>query len=181
MPAELKGQRIYRLNLPFTQERQRIRNPLNEEGGGGGSSPPSSPPPSDHQQNRRPRRRRRARRVYVLQGPAGPPGRAGRDGRDGVNAPIQPVPQPWLNTTQLNTTALEQSFDRMGQSMVEVLSEQKVANVQLKEQMEQNHETMQEQANAMKDLVELSARRAYDHMFTAVPIFDGTKPELFHD
>ena len=173
---------MYRLNLPFFQEGQRIRNlQPNDGGGGGGSSPPSSPPPSDHEQNRRPRRRQRTRRVYVLQGPAGPPRRAGRDGRDGANAPIQPIPQPRLNTTQMNTTALEQSFDRMGQSMVEVLSEQKVANLQLRDQMEQNHATMQEQANAMKDLVELSARKAYDHMFAAVPIFDGTKPELFHD
>ena len=178
LPAELRGQRMYRLRLPLTQERQRVRNLQPNEGGGGGSSPSSSPPPSDHPQNRNPRRRRRTRRVYVLQGPVGPPG---RDRRDGINAPIQPIPQPRLNTTQLNTTALEQSFDRMGQSMVEVLSEQKVANLQLKDQMQQNHETVQEQANAMKDLVELSARKAYDHMFTAVPIFDGTKPELFHD
>ena len=182
LPAELRGQRVYRLNLPFSQEGQRIRNlQQNDGGGGGGSSLSSSPPPLDHERNWHPRRRQRTRQVYVLQGPAGPPGRAGRDGRDGVNAPIQPIPQPWLNTTQLNITALEQSFDRMGQSMVEVLSEQKVANLQLRDQMEQNHATMQEKANAMKDLVELSARKAYDHMFAAVPIFDGTKPELFHD
>ena len=178
LPAELRGQRMYRLRLPPTQARQRVRNLQPNEGGGGGSSPSSSPPSSDHPQDRPLRRRRRTRRVYVLQGPVGPPG---RDGRDGINAPVQPIPQPRLNTTQWNTTALEQSFDRMGQSMVEVLSEQKVANLQLKDQMQQNHETMQEQANAMKDLVELSARKAYDHMFTAVPIFDGTKPELFHD
>ena len=65
--------------------------------------------------------------------------------------------------------------------MVEVLSELTVANLQLKDQMQQNHATMQEQVDAMKDLVELSARKAYDHMFTVVPIVDGTKPELFHD
>ena len=93
---------MYRLRLPLTQERQRVRNlQPNEGGGGGGSSPSSSPPPSDHPQNQNSRRRQRTRRVYVLQGPAGPPG---RDGRDGINAPIQPIPQPRLNTTQLNTT-----------------------------------------------------------------------------
>ena len=76
LPAELRGQRMYRLRLPLTQERQRVRNlQPNEGGGGGGSSPSSSPPPSDHPQNRNPRRRRRTRRVYVLQGPVGPPGR----------------------------------------------------------------------------------------------------------
>ena len=41
---------MYRLNLPFFQEGQRIRNlQPNDGGGGGGSSPPSSPPPSDHE------------------------------------------------------------------------------------------------------------------------------------
>ena len=42
---------MYRLNLPFSQEGQRIRNLQPNDGGGGGSSPPSSPPPSDHEQN----------------------------------------------------------------------------------------------------------------------------------
>ena len=57
LPAELRGQRMYRLRLPLTQERQRVRNLQPNEGGGGGSSPSSSPPPSDHLQNRNPRRR----------------------------------------------------------------------------------------------------------------------------
>ena len=50
LPAELRGQRMYGLNLPFFQEGQRIRN-LQPNDGGGGSSPPSSPPPSDHERN----------------------------------------------------------------------------------------------------------------------------------
>ena len=47
--------------------------------------------------------------------------------------------------------------------------------------MGQNNESLQEQADAMRDLADLTAKRACDHMFAAIPIFDGTKPELFDD
>ena len=124
---------MYRLNLPFSQEGQRIRicNQMMEEEE---VCHPHPLHPWIMNKTNVLRRRQRTRLVYVLQGPAGPPG---RDGRDGANAPIQPILQPQLNTTQMNTTPLEQSFDRMGQSMVEVLSEQKVANLHLRDQMEQ--------------------------------------------
>ena len=52
LPAELRGQRMYRLNLPQTQERHQVRSRQPNGGGGGGSSPSSSPPPSDRGQNR---------------------------------------------------------------------------------------------------------------------------------
>ena len=45
----------------------------------------------------------------------------------------------------------------------------------------QNNESLQEQADAMRDSADTTAKRAYDHMFAAIPIFDGTKPELFND
>ena len=51
LPAELRGQRMYRLNLPLTQERHQAKSRQPNEGGGGGSSPSSSPPPSDRGQN----------------------------------------------------------------------------------------------------------------------------------
>ena len=81
----------------------------------------------------------------------------------------------------MDTTALEQSFDRVGQNIVNVLTEQRLTNVWLEQQLGQNNESLQEQADAMRDLADLTAKRAYDHMFAAIPIFDGTKPELFDD
>ena len=57
LPEELRGQRIYRLNFPLTQERTRTQSHQPNYGRGGGGSLPSSPLPSDHDQNRRPRRR----------------------------------------------------------------------------------------------------------------------------
>ena len=72
-------------------------------------------------------------------GPIGPPGQDGRDGRDGANAPLVTIPQPVQPVPivqNLNATALENSFDRVGQNIADVLTEQKVANHRLREQLE---------------------------------------------
>ena len=81
----------------------------------------------------------------------------------------------------MDTSALEQSFDRVGQNIVNVLTEQRITNERLEQQFNSNNESLQEQADAMRDLADTTAKRAYDHMFAAIPIFDGTKPELFND
>ena len=81
----------------------------------------------------------------------------------------------------MDTTALEQSFDRVGQSIVNVLTEQRITNQKLERQLNLNNDSLQDQADAMRDLADNSAKRAYDHMFAAIPIFDGTKPEIFSD
>ena len=104
------------------------------------------------------------------------------NGRDGANAPPVPAPRQIPSaTTNLDTSALEQSFDRVGQNIVNVLTEQRLTNERLEQQFNSNNESLQEQADAMKDLADTTAKRAYDHMFAAIPIFDGTKPELFND
>ena len=120
--------------------------------------------------------------VYMVQGPPGPPGQDGRDSRDGANAPPVPAPHQIPSAaTNLDTSALEQSFDRVGQNIVNVLTEQCLTNERLEQQFNSNNESLQEQADAMRDLADTTAKRAYDHMFAAIPIFDGTKPELFND
>ena len=125
---------------------------------------------------------KRPRWVYMVQGPPGPPGQGGRDGRGGASAPPVPAPhQIPSTTTNLDTSALEQSFDRVGQNIVNVLTEQCLTNERLEQQFNSNNESLQEQADAMRDLADTTAKRAYDHMFVAIPIFDGTKPELFND
>ena len=151
--------------------------------GGGGNSPSPSPPPSRGGHERRKRKiPKRPRWVYMVQGPPGPPGQDGRDGRDGANAPPVPAPRQIPSTTNnLDTSALEQSFDRVGQNIVNVLTEQRLTNERLEQQFNSNNESLQEQADAMRDLADATAKRAYDNMFAAIPIFDGTKPELFND
>ena len=108
----------------------------------------------------------------------------GRDGRDGANAPPVTIPQPVQPAPivqNLNATTLENSFDREGQNIADVLTEQKVANHRLREQLEANNETLQDQTDAMVALADIARKQSYDHMFTAIPIFDGSQPELFND
>ena len=117
-------------------------------------------------------------------GPIGPPGQDGRDGRDGANAPPVTIPQPVQPAPivqNLNAMALENSFDRVGQNIADVLTEQKVANHRLREQLEVNNETLQDQTDAMVALADIAQKQSYDHMFPAIPIFDGSQPELFND
>ena len=117
-------------------------------------------------------------------GPIGPPGQDGRDGRDGANAPPVTIPQPVQPAPivqNLNATALENSFDRVGQNIADVLTEQKVANHRLREQLEANNETLQDQTDAMVALADIARKQSCDHMFAATPIFDGSQRELFND
>ena len=184
LPQSLCGQIVHRVRIltklmgPSSHKARRFSKPTRR--GGGGNSPSPSPPPSRGGHGRRKRKiPKRPWWVYMVQGPPGPPG---QDGRDGANAPPVPAPhQIPSTTTNLDTSALEQSFDRVGQNIVNVLTEQHLTNERLEQQFNSNNESLQEQADAMRDLADTTAKRAYDHMFAAIPIFDGTKPELFND
>ena len=153
LPEGLRGQKVHRIRLtqklikPITKSKGKPRR--GHGPGGGGSSPSPSHPPSRGPSRRRKRKKDKYTWVYMVQGPPGPPGQDGRDGRDGASAPPVPAPRQSLNTTNLDTTALEQSFDRVGQNIVNVLTEQRLANVWLEQQLGQNNESLQEQADAM--------------------------------
>ena len=187
LPQSLCGQIVHRVRIPTklmgpsSHKARRFSKPTRR--GGGGNSPSPSPPPSRGGHGRRKRKMpKRPQWVYMVQGPPGPPGQDGRDGRDGANAPLVPAPHQIPSaTTNLDTSALEQSFDRVGQNIVNVLTEQHLTNERLEQQFNSNNESLQEQADAMRDLADTTAKRAYDHMFVAIPIFDETKPELFND
>ena len=185
LPEELRGQRVFRRRINAGGHDSLRRSGRNPRRGGGGGSPSPSPPPSGAGIPRRRRRRRQPTWVYMIQGPAGPRGLDGRDGRDGTDAPPVTIP-PSVQTTappvpNLDTSALQHSFDQVGQNMANVLTEQRMTNYRLREQMEANNETMQEQTEAMQTLAEIAKRQSYDHMFAAVPVFDGSQPELFND
>ena len=77
----------------------------------------------------------------------------------GANAPPVTIPQPVQPAPivqNLNATALENSFDRVGQNIADVLTEQKVANHRLREQLEANNETLQDQTDAMVALADIA-------------------------
>ena len=116
--------------------------------------------------------------MYIVQGPPGPPrqpGQARRDGRDGQ------VPQlargminvPGVVPASLDTTGLENSFENLGRTMIDVFALQQQTNELLQDQVRKANETQQEQTLAMQDLVDMTEQQTYDSMFAAVPIYHG--------
>ena len=51
----------------------------------------------------------------------------------------------------------------------------------MREQLEANNETLQDQTDAMAALADIAQKQSYNHMFAAIHIFDGSQPELFND
>ena len=155
-----------------------------DDGDGGGSTPPSS-------ENTPPTRRkyRRPKFVYVLQGPPGPPGQvgqpgqAGRDGRDGQTPQLTKAPEDALKTQKRSwdTTNLEYSFDYFGRTMHEVLKAQQRTSQNLEEQFRRANETQEFQTETMQDMTNANFQMKFDHMFTSVPMYDGSNPDTFDD
>ena len=132
------------------------------DGGGGDDSPPLSDQgqPQHHQNCRN-------RWVYVVQGPPRPPG-------------------PRINvlgmaSAPLDTTGLENSFENLGRTMVDVLTIQQQTNVALQDQIRRANDTQMEQTLAMHDPVDMTEQRTYDSMFAAVPIYHGNDSEDFDE
>ena len=154
----------------------------NDNGDGDGDD---SPPPSDHGQPRH-RRGQRNRWVYVVQGPPGPPGQPGQDGRDGHDGHAPQLPRGMINVpgaapAPLDTTGLENSFENLGRTMVDVLAMQQQTNLTLQDQIRRANDAQIDQTLAMHDLADITEQRTYDSMFAAVPIYHGKDDEDFDE
>ena len=152
----------------------------NGDGGGDGS-----PPPSDHGQPRH-HQGQRDKWVYVVQGPPGPPGQPGQDGRDGHDGQAPQLPRGMINVpgvapAPLDTTGLENSFENLGRTMVDVLAMQQQTNLTLQDQIRRANDTQMDQTLAMHDLADITEQRMYDSMFAAVPIYHGKDDEDFDE
>ena len=65
--------------------------------------------------------------MYIVQGPPRPPGKPGQDGRDGHYGQAPQLPRGMINVpgvapAPLDTTGLENSFENLGRTMVDVLA-----------------------------------------------------------
>ena len=69
---------------------------------------------------------------------------------------------PGVAPTPLDTTGLENSFENLGRTMVDVLAIQQQTNLAFQDQIRRANDTQVEQTLAMQ--------RTYDSMFAAVPI-----------
>ena len=100
----------------------------------------------------------------MVQGPPGPPGQPGQDGRDGQDGQMPQLPMGMINvpraaSTPLDTTGLENSFENLGRTMVDVLTIQQQTNLALQDQIRRANDTQMEQTLAMHDLVDMTEQR----------------------
>ena len=122
----------------------------------------------------------------MAQGPPGPPGQPGQDERDGQDGQLPQLPREMINvlgmaSTPLDTLGLENSFENLGKTIVDVLTIQQQTNVALQDQIRRANDTQMEQTLAMHDLMDMTEQRTYDSMFAAVPIYHGNDDEDFDE
>ena len=80
---------------------------------------------------------------------------------------------PGMAPAPLDTTGLENSFENLGRTMVDVLTLQQQTNVALQDQIRRANEMQQEQTLSMQDLANMTEQQTYDSMFAAVPVCHG--------
>ena len=153
-----------------------------DNGDGGGDD---SPLPSDHGQPRH-HRGQTDKWVYVVQGPPRPPGQPGQDDRDGHDGQAPQFPRGMINVpgvapAPLDTTGLENSFENLGRTMVDVLAMQQQTNLTLQDQIRRANDAQMDQTLAMHDLADITEQRTYDSMLAAVPIYHGKDDEDFDE
>ena len=88
--------------------------------------------------------------MYVVQGPPGPPGQPGQDGRDGHDGQVPQLPRgmidvPGVAPAPLDTTGLENSFENLGRTMVDVLAMQQQTNLTLQDQIRRANDAQMDQ------------------------------------
>ena len=88
---------------------------------------------------------------------------------------------PGVAPAPLDTTGLENSFENLGKTMVDVLTIQQQTNLTLQDQVRRANDAQMEQTLAMHGLADMTEQRTYDSMFTAVPIYHGNDDEDFDE
>ena len=122
----------------------------------------------------------------MVQGPPGPPGQLGQDGRDGQDGQMPQPPRGMTNVlgvapAPLDMSGLENSFENLGRTRVDVLTIQQQTNMALQDQIRRANDTQMEQILVMHDLADMTEWRTYDSMFMAVPIYHGNDNEDFDE
>ena len=116
-----------------------------------------------------------------MNGNGGPPRHRNRRGTPGPRGPPGPVRPVVIQQPQavLDTTALEITFDNMGQSMLQLARVQDQTNRHLQQHIQQGQINMQAHAGALHELANSTHQRNYDHIFASIPVYDGSNREEF--
>ena len=79
----------------------------------------------------------------------------------------------------LDTSALENAFDSVGQSMLQLARAQDQTNRQLQQHIEQGQLNMQVHMGALQQLGTSTYQRNFDHIFASIPIYGSDRDGLF--
>ena len=79
----------------------------------------------------------------------------------------------------LDTTALENTFDSVGQSMLQLARAHDQTNRQLQQHFQQGQANMQAHRGVLQQLATSTYQRNFDHIFASIPIYDGSDREGF--
>ena len=78
----------------------------------------------------------------------------------------------------LDTSSLENTFDSVGQSMLQLARAQDQTNRQLQQHIQQGQLNMQAHMGALQQLA-TSTYQNFDHIFASIPIYDRSDREGF--
>ena len=86
------------------------------------------------------------------------------------------VQQPQVT---LDTTALENTFGTVVQSMFQLARAQDQTNRYLQEHLQQGQMNMQTHTGALQQLATSTYQRNFNHIFASIPIYNGSNREGF--
>ena len=79
----------------------------------------------------------------------------------------------------LDMTALENTFDSVGQFMLQLAGAQDQTYRQLQQHIQQGQANMQAHTGALQQLATSTYQRNFDHIFSSIPTYDGSDREGF--
>ena len=79
----------------------------------------------------------------------------------------------------LDTTALENTSGTVGKSVLQLAQAQDQKNRYLQEHLQQGQMNMQAHTGALQQLATSTYQRNFDHIFSSIPIYDGSDREGF--
>ena len=79
----------------------------------------------------------------------------------------------------LDTTALENTFDTVGQSMMQLARAQDQTTRQLQQHIQHRQANMQTHTGALQQLATSTYQRNFDHIFASIPIYNRSDREGF--
>ena len=79
----------------------------------------------------------------------------------------------------IDTSALENTFDSVGQSMMQLARAQDQTNRQLQQHIQQGQANMQDHTGALQQHATSTYQGNFDHIFANIPIYDGSDREGF--